>query len=100
LAKDSVELASINLRYDSILTAGFAQDLPPPTTPWKKKRGCRKQSKAKNMLDRLRDFKSEVLAFLTHPRIPFDNNQGERDIRTRGVFVLKACSDIRRRSEF
>ena len=33
------------------------------------------------MLDRLRDFKPQVLAFLTHPLIPFDNNQGERDIR-------------------
>ena len=33
------------------------------------------------MLDRLRDFKTQVLAFLTHPLIPFDNNQGERDIR-------------------
>ena len=81
LAKKSPELASIDLRYDSILTEGFAQDIPPPTNTQKKKRGRRKQTKAKNMLDRLRDFKPEVLAFLTHSRIPFDNNQGERDIR-------------------
>ena len=33
------------------------------------------------MLDRLRDYKENTLAFLTHPRIPFDNNQGERDLR-------------------
>lgn len=81
LAKESAELASIELRYDAILTEGFAQDLPPPAKVGRKKRGRRKQSKAKNLLDRLRDFKAEVLAFLTHPRIPFDNNQGERDIR-------------------
>jgi len=81
LAKDSAELASIDLRYDSILSEGFGQNLPPPTTTQKRKRGRPKQSKAKNMLDRLRDFKPEVLAFLTHPLIPFDNNQGERDMR-------------------
>jgi len=81
LAKDSAELASIYLRYDALLSEGFAQDIPPPTKTGKKKPGRSKQSKSKNMLDRLRDFKTEVLAFMTHPRIPFDNNQGERDIR-------------------
>ena len=81
LAEDSTELASIRLRYDALIAKGLAQNLPPPQRLEKKKRGRRKQSKAKNLLDRLRDFKAEVLAFLTHPLIPFDNNQGERDIR-------------------
>lgn len=80
LSKDSAELISIYQRYDAILAEGFAEDIPPPATE-KKKRGRPKQSKSKNMLDRLCDFKTEVLAFMTHPRIPFDNNQGERDIR-------------------
>jgi transposase len=82
LAEGSAELAAIRLRYDALLQRGFANNLPPPQQQGaKKKRGRPKQSKAKNLLDRLRDFKTEVLAFLTHPRIPFDNNQGERDIR-------------------
>ncbi len=82
LAEDSVELASISLRYDGLLDKGLAQDIPPPAAkPKTKKRGRPKQSKAKNLLDRLRDFKDQVLAFLVHPRVPFDNNQGERDIR-------------------
>ena len=81
LAEDSSELASIRLRYDALIAKGLERNLPPPETSEKKKRGRRKQSKAKNLLDRLRDFKTETLAFLTHPLIPFDNNQGERDIR-------------------
>jgi len=81
LAEDSAALASIRLRYDALIANGLAQNLPPPQHLKQKKRGRPKQSKAKNLLDRLRDFKTEVLAFLTHPLVPFDNNQGERDIR-------------------
>jgi transposase len=81
LAEDCAELASIRLRYDALIAKGLAQNLLPPETSEKIKRGRRKQSKAKNLLDRRRDFKTESLAFLTHPLILFDNNQGQRDIR-------------------
>ena len=82
LAANSSELASIHLRYDGLIAEGLAQNIPPPEESLKKKkRGRPKQTKAKNLLDRLRDFKENVLAFITHPLIPFDNNQGERDIR-------------------
>jgi len=82
LPEDSSELASLLLRYDGLIQKGLAQNLPlSEEKPEKKKRGRPKQSKAKNLLDRLRDFKDQILAFLVHPRVPFDNNQGERDIR-------------------
>ena len=44
-----------------------------------------KKSKSKNLLERLRNFKQEILRFMINPAVPFTNNQGERDIRTTKV---------------
>ena len=66
-------------RYDEILAEGFSQNPQQPKP--KGKRGRAKQTPPKNLLDRLRNFKSETLAFLYDPAIPFDNNLAERDVR-------------------
>jgi transposase len=58
-----------------------AQKECPLAEPVPNKRGATKQSKARNMLDRLRDFENETLRFITNPIIPFSNNQAERDVR-------------------
>ena len=34
-----------------------------------------------NLLIRLRNFKEDVLRFLTTPGVPFTNNQAEQDVR-------------------
>jgi transposase/uncharacterized coiled-coil protein SlyX len=41
----------------------------------------RKQSKTRNLLQRLRDRESEVLRFAHNLTVPFSNNQAERDLR-------------------
>ena len=73
-------LADFEHRYAEVLKRGFAAN-PPPDPPPKKKRGRQKQSPPKNLLDRFRDYQQQVLAFMYDFRIPFDNNQGERDLR-------------------
>jgi transposase len=66
--------------YERIVQAGYAQN--PVATPHRpKRRGRRKQSKARNLLDRFRDHPDSILAFMRDFAVPFDNNQSERDLR-------------------
>ena len=64
-------------RYDTILTE--ADNPPRPRRPGTRERV--KQSPTCNLIRRLREHRNEVLRFLTDRRVPFDNNQAERDLR-------------------
>ena len=66
-------------RYDAILIEGTRYH-PRRTGPPGSRRRV-KQTPAHNLIARLQDHRDEVLRFITDLRVPFDNNQAERDIR-------------------
>ena len=68
--------------YHSIINAGLRANPAPPEAPGSpKKRGRKKQSKARNLLLRLASRWRQVLAFMDDFGVPFDNNQAQRDLR-------------------
>lgn len=75
--------------YRKILQDGETECPPPPEkqieksgkNKWKKPPWKIPKSKARNLLERLRDFEDDTLRFMTNINIPFTNNLWERDIR-------------------
>lgn len=65
-------------RYQQLLEAGLEANPSPERTG---KRGRPKQSKGKNLVERLDKYQEAVLRFMHDFRVPFDNNQAERDLR-------------------
>lgn len=79
-ALPAAQLAAWQARYAALVATGLAAN-PVAARPPEQQRGRVKQSPATNLLLRLRDHAAEVLRFATDLRVPFDNNQAERDIR-------------------
>lgn len=71
---DSRRLDHYRARYQAIIEEGWRAN---PAA----RAGRPRRSKAANLLARLDDHREEVLRFATDFRVPFDNNQAERDIR-------------------
>jgi transposase len=72
-------LAGLLGRYDQIIAKGYAAN-PPPRRP-SGHRGRLQQPPAANLLGRLDARRGAVCRFLVDLRVPFSNNQAERDIR-------------------
>jgi transposase/uncharacterized coiled-coil protein SlyX len=81
----SSQIKSFTKSYNQILDDGFELnkrlDKDNFVESNTKKRGRKKQSKAKNLLDRFEKYSNEILRFMHDLNVPFDNNLAERDIR-------------------
>jgi hypothetical protein len=73
-------VADWKARYSALLAQGY-QANPPDPPPETSKKGRRKQSAARNLLDRLSQHQEAVLLFLDNFAVPFDKSLAERDIR-------------------
>jgi transposase/uncharacterized coiled-coil protein SlyX len=71
--------ARLHTRYERLLADGRAANPPPPATG--RRRGRARRSPAARLLARLDTHRDEVLRLLDDCRVPFDNNQAERDLR-------------------
>lgn len=67
------------LRYDRIVTEGLARNPVAKKPSWK--RGRVAKGKTVCLLERLRDYKGDILLFATDWKVPFTNNEAERTIR-------------------
>jgi transposase len=72
-------------RYKALIRAGYSVNPMPVIERKKGQRGRIKQPPARNLLDRLSTYTEEVLAFMYHFEVPFDNNLAERDLRMNKV---------------
>jgi transposase len=69
-------------RYRRLIAAGYrANPAKPPSERRSGQRGKLKQHPARNLLDRLKKYEREALAFMYDFNVPFDNNLAERDLR-------------------
>ena len=71
-------LARFRKQYRALIAEGKVLNPPPPRTG---KRGRPARGPAGSLLRRLDEYQDDVLRFAYDFRVPFDNNQAERDIR-------------------
>lgn len=68
-------------KYRKVLEQAEIECPPPDEGSRKGKRGRIKRSKARNLLERLRDYEEDTLRFMEDEIVPFTNNRGENDLR-------------------
>ncbi len=72
-------LDNFSLKYDAIVEEARKAN-PLPDKP-KGKRGRQKKGKIRSLIERFATHKGKVCLFINDFKVPFDNNQAERDIR-------------------
>jgi transposase len=79
---DLNEFENFETRYDKILRLGEKENpIHSKTVDQAHQRGKKARSKPRNLLDRMRLYKPDILRFMDDAEVPFHNNLAERDIR-------------------
>jgi transposase len=78
---DGTAAESYRRRYRTLLEEAEKECPPPDESQRKGRRGRLPRSKARNLLERLRNVEGDVLRFMEHEEVPFSNNLAENDIR-------------------
>lgn len=78
---DEKIIRNFEKEYQQILELADEENPPPEKKSEKPKRGRMKRSEPIRLLDRFKDYRKEILAFMYDFNIPFDNNLAERDMR-------------------
>ena len=79
-ALETDQIEAFYQKYDEIMAIAENESPPPEPNP-EKKRGRKKRGKARALIERLIKFKDAVCLFIKNFKVPFDNNQAERDVR-------------------
>lgn len=78
---DDFDAGIYRKRYRALLEEAEKECPAPDESQRKGRRGRLPRSKARNLLERLRDFESDVLRFMVENEVPFSNNLAENDLR-------------------
>jgi len=73
-----LKVKELRAQYEAILDQG---DKVNPRAASSGKRGVTKQSKAANLIGRLREYADDVWRFMEQPDVPFTNNIAEQAVR-------------------
>ncbi len=78
---DAIASEVYRCRYRALLEEAEGECPAPDESQRNGRRGKLARSKARNLLERLRDFEADVLRFMVEDEVPFSNNQAENDLR-------------------
>ncbi len=78
---DGIAATPYRRRYRTLLAEAEKECPPPDESQRKGRRGRLPRSKARNLLERFRDFEVDILRFMEDPEVPFTNNLAENDLR-------------------
>jgi transposase len=75
------KLVQLMILYDKIIAEGMGYHEGLPAFSTRKSRGRKARRTGHNLVLRLKNYRNDVLRFITNPLVPFTNNQAERDLR-------------------